>query len=370
VHARSGLETELYLAATLACVWGFARALRRDEPRQGMLVVAALLLAALRPEGLATGVVALALVAARHRRVDRRSALLFALPVLGMQLARIAYFGSLLPNTYYAKHVDHFTSMFVLDLEAVVGGYFGGVVLVSVGVLALHRLLARPRPSPADDRHVWAAGAGFVLLAISSFVYGRSELVMNYAHRFVVHLLPWLALGCALLVDRAVRAASTFHSRGERVALVVLGVLALVGAEDAAADRLATERRFAPAYLALESQHRAVAELLARRLPKDATIACYPDAGLVPYETKLRTLDFGKLNDVYLAREAKTPADVATYFFAHAPAALVVSRLADRTHMFDAGADAILADPRFAAYEPAIVFAGEEQALLLYFRKP
>lgn len=370
VHARSGLETELYLAGSLACVWGLARALRRDEPRQGVLVVSAVLLSTLRPEGLVTGLLAMALVVARHRRLDRRAALFFLVPVLAVHAARFAYFGSLLPNTYYAKRTDHFTPLFLRDLRDVVGGYFGGALLVAAGVVLLHRLLVRPVAPRADDRHAWVLAAGSSLLAVSIVAYGRADLVMNYAHRFVVHLLPWLAVGCALIVDHAARAASTFHARAERAALGLLAALAVVLAHGAAADRLATERRFAPAYLALEAQHRAVAAALTQRLGPTATIACYPDAGVIPYETRLRTLDFGKLNDAYLAREARTPAEVVSYFFRNAPDALVVSRLADTTRMFDAGADAILADPRFSAYEPAIVFAGEGEGLLLFFRKP
>jgi hypothetical protein len=372
VHARSGLETEIYLTVTLVCVWGLARALRRVQPRYGVLVLSAVLLAAIRPEGLATGTVAMALVVLRHRRIERRAIVLFVAPVLAMQVARVAYFGALLPNTYYAKRADHFTPMFLRDLSEVASGYFGGAVLVTGGILVLHRVLARPAPPPTDDRHLEVAGAALALLAISGFVYGRADLVMNYAHRFVIHLLPWLAVGGAILVDCGVRTAATFHARGERVALAVLGGLAVLGAHDATADRLATERRFAPAYLSLEYQHREIADVLVRRLPPTATIACYPDAGLVPYQTGLRTLDFGKLNDAYLAREAKTPALVADYFFRNAPDALVVSRLADEVHMFDAGADAILADPRFAAaYEHATVFAenGEGYGLLLYLRR-
>jgi hypothetical protein len=85
---------------------------------------------------------------------------------------------------------------------------------------------------------------------------------------------------------------------------------------------------------------------LRNHLDGRATLAVHPDAGIVPYRTGLRTIDFGRLNDAYLAREARAPADVAAYFFANAPDAWMVSqRGPDR--LWDDGAEAIAHDVRF-----------------------
>ncbi len=58
----------------------------------------------------------------------------------------------------------------------------------------------------------------------------------------------------------------------------------------------------------------------------NATIAVYPDAGCVPYRSRRRTIDFGRLNDAALARSTRAPADVAAYFFVNDPDVLVASR--------------------------------------------
>ena len=101
VHAVSGLETTCFTFLALA---GFA-ALLVDKPKLELLAGVAFGAAALtRPEGVLFGVAAIAwlLVTKRYASAMRVSGILLAF--FGAQMIfRVAYYGDLMPNTYYAK---------------------------------------------------------------------------------------------------------------------------------------------------------------------------------------------------------------------------------------------------------------------------
>jgi len=103
----------------------------------------------------------------------------------------------------------------------------------------------------------------------------------------------------------------------------------------------------------------------------NATIAVYPDAGCVPYRSRRRTIDFGRLNDAALARSTRAPADVAAYFFVNDPDVLVASRPRPG-ELWDDGAQAIVADPRCqTGYELAFQRdTAEGVGYVVYRRRP
>ena len=104
------------------------------------------------------------------------------------------------------------------------------------------------------------------------------------------------------------------------------------------------------------------------RLP-DAVLACYPDAGIIPYLTRLRTVDFGRLNDTYLARSARSEQDVVDYFFRVRPDALVMTHVGGLSHGFDAAANQLLRDPRFGEYQRVSYRHAKDAGVALYTRQ-
>ena len=202
-----------------------------------------------------------------------------------------------------------------------------------------------------------SVGMGIVLLS-----YSRSELTMNYAHRFWVPFYPLGLLGAALLAEIGRRTVRP-EARPQRARAVYAVVLLLIGMQCAVQVALWRweERKFLRDYeQLLQEEHAAAAELLRRLLPSDAWIVVYPDAGLIPYRTGLRTIDFGRLTDAFLARHrwggSARDTLILAYVFRHSPAAFVFkSRCRDRVCL-TAEADALRSDPRFAQYELAHVF--------------
>jgi hypothetical protein len=375
-HAGSGLETELWVATSLVAALAFARALTSGRP--GWLGPAAALLSVVRPEGLALAPVLFAAAAMVHARAWRSFARAFVLgflvPTALIAAARFLYFGALLPNTLAAKLDPSRTAGFGAEVRSFARDYFLDAALVgalaAVGVASRVRAWA-PRRWPPSARR-----AAAVLVATAAFhaalllVYGRSNLLMNYERRFVFHLLPWQVLALLPLLGAASRLLRRHPRRGGRFAVGALLLMAVSTAAPRGAARADDGRRANASYASmLSGRYGAAADWLLARFGPTTHVACYPDAGLVPYRTRFAATDFGRLNDRELAR-VRDPRAVADRFFALRPDVLLVSQRA-KGILWDDGADAIRSDPRFADYELGARFGDEDAtAVLVFVRRP
>ena len=217
-QATNGLETALFtFLVTLGLVLG-----AKGRTRGASLVLA--LAALTRLEGaLVFGVWWLAL-AWRARGEGRtawsrlaQAAVLFSAVFASYFAWRWVHFGSLLPNTFYAK-----TAPLAMELRS--GGAYVGTFLLLYPVFLLPLV---PRRGPLDPR-----GAVYVLYLLYLVLIGGDS---SEAFRFVAPLVP---LGLVLAAERIAAL-----SRGWRIAgggaLVVLMAVALGGtrvpADDAAA---------------------------------------------------------------------------------------------------------------------------------------
>jgi hypothetical protein len=101
----------------------------------------------------------------------------------------------------------------------------------------------------------------------------------------------------------------------------------------------------------LEREHKAVGKRLAQVMPQDESVACLMDAGAVSYYSRLRSYDFGKLNNEYLAARERTPQEVADYFFQVRPGAALFTTRNLRRVEYLPESEAIVGDSRFAEYD-------------------
>ena len=205
--AASGLETVPFTLFVLAALYGSARYRRDGGGRHLTLAwIAAALAALTRPEGvLAAGVVALASLARRDgRRRAWPAAGLFAAFLLVLTLARLAYFGAALPNTFYAK-----TGGGLLQVlrGLVYSGFFAFHYLVPLAPLLIAGLVGKGRVSgrettPAAALAAWCLGWTAYVVAV-----GGDYMAM---YRFFVPVVPALALlaGVAAARVRPVPAAA------------------------------------------------------------------------------------------------------------------------------------------------------------------
>jgi hypothetical protein len=115
--------------------------------------------------------------------------------------------------------------------------------------------------------------------------------------------------------------------------------------------KLPEEMRFAREQISLqEHEHNLIGKILRQTIPASEWLVVYMDAGAIPYFSGLRTVDFGALNDEYLARSNAALSERIDYFYARNPGAVVfTSTNKDRVDYGEEVA-AIVADPRFQEY--------------------
>ena len=376
-HATSGLETEPFVALGLLFLVTLARALRRPQASVLPLAIAAFALTMTRPEGAAASVAALAAVAFSRRtnavamrQAARAGAAGLGAPMLATIAWRYLTYRAFVPNTFFAKRTV-WNAAHLRDLAAIANRHFVELVVVALACVLVGVAMRGRRPRlRADERLVALVSA--IGIAAVTLVYARSEPVMDYAHRFAVHDLAWLDALCLVASIAAVRALRRMPA-GTSLALGALLALATGSAVSrGVAERPNEMTRMRVYDSSTAALYRPMLEWILANTGPTATIAVYPDAGIIPYETRRRTVDFGRLNDAYLAREAHFPDDFVSYFFRRDPDVLLVSQR-EPGRFWDAAADAIVADPRFAARYRLVLQrdgAPEGIALMLYARRP
>ena len=368
-HATGGLETTAFYAALAASMCALERAIATSAARARPLAGALLVACLLRPEGVvfaAAALVALAVGVRSDRAACVRAAWTlgagFLAPALAVLALRVGYFGHLLPNTFYAKPVIGFHREALAPLLGL-GRYL--VPPLAVAVVATLARVGHLGASKLPRSFLLTAAAGVVAAAIVCTEYARTALSEGYSFRFHAPLLALIAPALGAWFDLSLDALHR-HVR----ALVLAGVFAVEGA--AFARSLVAQRTFAADYArCLEDEHGRAASLITRLVPPGETLAVYVDAGLVPYRTGLRAVDFGGLSDEHLARDhLDDRAFVDAFFGANAGALLFTSHEATRLRENDdPRAEAIAADPRFERYVLVSAFATEAPLCVAYFQR-
>lgn len=189
--AASGLETVPFALFVLAAGYGAARFRQGGANRALALAwIAAALATLTRPEGvLAAGMVALAGLSRRERRREGwLGAGLFAAFLLALTLARLAYFGAPLPNTFYAKTGGGLAQA---ARGAVYSGYFAFHYLAPLAPLLIAGSIGRDRASGRETTPVLALAAWSLGWTLYVVAVGGDYMAM---YRFFVPVVPALAL--------------------------------------------------------------------------------------------------------------------------------------------------------------------------------
>ncbi len=330
--ATGGLET-MFLTAWVALALHSTQALlaARRPPPPGRpppgrppavplailsLLFAAMLLTRLdaAPVAAALGVVTLfALFRHQAWSLARTAALL--LPgglTVGVWLGwKLAYYGSILPNTYWAKVADHGG---LLSAGLVYLGRFLHAYAVWP-LLALGTLLALAGRQRPRDELLRLAPSSAIVAVSWAYVVGCGGDFMEF--RFLVPSLPALGLILAFLLVEPGRAGAPAYRapayRGPAYRLLAAASLALLVAASALhAHRFVDTTRD----LALDSIHRLrtfygvypdgdwsrLGTALARELGDLEPTVALTAVGAIPYYSRLDTVDIHGLNDRQIAR--------------------------------------------------------------------
>ena len=285
----SGLETASVVALSLGFIVMTARDAERERwPWRSALIAAALVLS--RPEApLFLALTLLPLGVTRDARA-RRTALgitgITALLVTPYLAWKWATFGSLIPNSVVAK------AGALKGLPIVTQAYLFAFpfLLLAVGRAA--------RGSTRIEQQIWLAFAGLSLAGMNVATQVAHQLrfflpVLAGVCVVIGPALEWLATAGVPLERR--RAAFA----GVAVAFLVFALAPVFEARD---------------YAWLESEglaaaHERIGRTLAATYRGQGLLAA-SDCGVVPYESRMRTIDLWGLNDVRIARDGLDPAAV------------------------------------------------------------
>jgi hypothetical protein len=183
----SGMETPLFTALVMATLAAYARG------RLAWAVLAAFLASTTRPDGVLVAGVVFVLHVLGSWRAERWRALLwpavYALLMLGLTLFRLAYYGSPVPNTFYAK---------VGGVPPLRGVYYAlGFFAAGVWPLLFPAAFALAREAR------WRPAAAYALV-VTAYVVAIGGDAFPYS-RFFVPVLPALAAtavrGAALALE-------------------------------------------------------------------------------------------------------------------------------------------------------------------------
>ncbi len=213
--APAGLETAAFvLAATASLHWYLTRS--------RLLVLGLVMAVWLRPEGALVALLLLIVEAVVERRAPWFSlgagvlAFVLSLPMVGF---KISYYGSILPNPFYAK-TGWDGEQFVSGLEYI-GEFFSHYPLAALGMIGAV-LLYRRLEAPARGVLVFV-----VLYLVYVAAVGGDVLKV---HRFLLPVVAPLAVLFAVTVAQVISAVAALRRMGTVVVVVVgLAAMAVTG---------------------------------------------------------------------------------------------------------------------------------------------
>ena len=356
LHSISGLETIFFMCSLSAVFAGLIRSTREPSTSNSALTGLAIGFGGFcRPEGMALAVLVLIYVLLYIRQSNRLiniyllslSLLLGLFPILIYWVWRYHYYGSWMPNSYYTKAYEG-----IINIDSVLAfGKFLGYYLALPFVAAV--LVGGWAPS---DR--WRENKSWLLVALSFvgcciLTYFHSHLWMNFGSRFFVPFLPIILVGLATWSS----ANSTFTSspsipNWKRMALIGL----LVAQLGVMGFRFKQEWTFLNYYNSIVQEELIpIGRQLRQSLQPGSRVISFMDAGAVGYYSELPIVDFGRLNDPYLARMLHSQTEINDYFFSQNAAAVVMTSESPDTVNYVPEAMAIVRDPRFQQYHRVMV---------------
>ncbi|RPH93721.1 hypothetical protein EHM69_09480 [candidate division KSB1 bacterium] len=304
--AVSGMETSLHSLLLLWAVlsWNDLRGSGSLPAHPAALTTAILLLALSRPEGAMFGVVLLVFWAIADRRAQNRlsrrwiaACSLFVLLSAAMSVFRLAYFGTLLPNTFYAKATGDFLFQFRQGLQ-----YLGTALVATGGWIWLFALWQ-------DRRDILQNGLPFIFVLAQVVFILKVGGDWMLAWRFWAPMIPLGVVGLIIFLNRHAetveRVVFAPVSRWRQPA-VVCGLLFLTALQTFAFDRFVFFQNdfFISGFRRLDlfpSIAHYEAGLAVGGMVEPGAVVAVGEAGLIPYIGRARALDCHGLFDRELA---------------------------------------------------------------------
>ncbi len=388
-HIFSGMETMLFTALLLFAFYQLFRLLE-DKPtshRQYIISAFLFLLPALcRPEGALFAL--LATLVTGYAAVQKRETQKW-LPAftLGLLLPgalyffwRWSYYGYPLPNTFYAKLGGSDTAGTLVGFKAFLKQYL--LLPAIIAILPFVTSVDESAAVLARQKKTTAALA-LAMLTIVLFIfivmlhYARSTLEMNFSYRFYVPFYPLLLIQLNVILAPGLETIKRHRpSRPLSYNVVIMVSLLLLYIQTGRQVSLwfIHEKPIAKSYRAgLKEMHIAAGKDLNQIVPEPAWIVVYKDAGAIPYYAQRKIIDFGALNDEYLAHNPDLAiSQRLDYLFSKNPAALAITSYSADSLYYNEETDTLLVRPEMQKYELKKIYknsSGRQYYQFLYLHQ-
>lgn len=356
-HTLSSLETMMFIGVSMLFLERLYAFFLKPGMALALLLGGLLFLAGcIRPEGLIPGLAAILslLIYRRRAKVQGKyllaALLVFAVPATLYFLWRWQYYGHLFPNTFHAKAYHGLLNFDAISAWGRFLAKYFSIPLFALGfpVLLANKDLKIQQVLPQFRDAAPLRATALIYLVIYILFYLRVNLYMNYSYRFLVPVLPVIWVYFLPLIHLSLAETSKIQPKWKRFGglplWMVFGVVIALNLRD--------ELYFTNYYKSIvEEELFPAGELLQERVPETEKIAVFMDVGAIGYQIPHFIVDFGGLNDVYLARFTASEEERINYFFKENPGGAVFTSTSKESYKYIPEAGKIQKDPRFSDYE-------------------
>ncbi len=367
-NAFSGLESLLFSLFISASLYNFDISLKAEKSYRPdySLMILLVLTGLTRPEGVVlAGLIIGALGYIRYQVSFHKlwsfvvkAGIFYFIPALIYFLWRWHYYGQFLPNTYYAKLYNGLIAL--RTLKDLINFYRDCLLLPTLGVILLFGTgycrnfisIKEYIKNLIAEKSAMIYAVAVIFTLISFLKYLKTELMMNFSHRFFVPFYPILLIlfGSLLMIGikNWQQSVNLSQKRILRPLILILIIVFMISNY----FQLKNEINTTVAYRQLLAEvHIPAGIFLKETIPPEEWLSVYIDAGAIPYYAGLKTIDFGKLNDETLATGNFSQSELADYFFSKNPgAAVFTSSVWDSLDNSRRAYD-IIRDKRFTNYK-------------------
>ena len=375
----SGLETFLFTFFLVLSAYLFQKTLQNPNKWNIIFQLALLSLVLSRPEGIVFVVLFNGAIWIKERGKKHwgilvlETFLLLILPYLTYFIWQWLKFGFPFPNSYYVKSSLIFN---VSTLDEIIAFFTGNsnvlssiTLLISCCVILLLNKLMKWNIK-LKRTTVLTIMISFLGTCLVLGKYLFSKLQMNISDRFFVPFFILLIFSIGLLLsDVASKSKKTIIFN---IVCFITMLICLISIGNNFSGEYIAEKRYAKKYLnTIQSEHIQVGKYINQEIPPDEYLVVVIDAGAIPFYAQLPTIDFGRLNDSYLAHNMLSEEKRLDYLFSTNPGAIVITGSTtlsgenNDTAAFTGFPALIVQDSRFQDYHLEKTYGQEESSELL-----
>ena len=335
-HIYSGLETMLFLASIITAIYYSMVALKNNSNKNYPFIslgLSLLFLSLIRPEGVLFSIL-IALFCGVYYYYGKKYLfnkfiinliLIFIIPFVIYFLWRWNYYGQFFPNTYYLKAGNYtFSYQSYNSFIEFFKKYFAfpfsiSIILILINIDKIWAELKNNVNDTLSKEFLFILLPTLLFTIILLLQYFYTDLLMDFSHRFFIPTLPLFLILFAVLLNigfKNLQNLSVSNPLTYKTYIFLLICLFYLNFNLLIPDMKKEVELASRMKILLEEVHIPTGKYIQQHFNKHMVLLVHADAGAIPYFARLRTIDFGGLNDDFLSHRNKlSKQQIIDYFF-------------------------------------------------------